>query len=164
MDQFSRRSDMPRKIRELGSRSCKFLLRRFFLSVNARTDADMVKIRQLVGNDFAILLALLSRNQALSVRYPHFRFVFALYSGHKILLLIKPLGAPKGLVLDMLLPPEASEERLASLFNRYDNSWTKKYPRRIANYLFHWQSWRAVLSFYKAELIAAFTFWMAKGN
>jgi hypothetical protein len=55
---------------------------------------------------------------------------------------------PKGLILDLCMPPELAEHRVHALLVAYDERWIPKYGPRLARAIFAAQSLGSVLSFW----------------
>lgn len=59
-----------------------------------------------------------------------------------------PLGMPKGLIIDLLVPPERADDMLANLERAYDERWLPKYGARKARCIFLLQATGAVAGFW----------------
>jgi hypothetical protein len=61
-------------------------------------------------------------------------------------------SAPKGFLIDLLMPPERAEDALVNILRRYD-VWVEKYGDRTARVVFTTQSFGVILSFYTEWLL-----------
>ncbi len=61
-------------------------------------------------------------------------------------------AAPRGLLIDMCMPPDRAEDVLYNLLGRYDH-WLQVHGRRWARIIFHLQSAGSILTFWSDWLL-----------
>jgi hypothetical protein len=71
---------------------------------------------------------------------------------YRLLLPSVSWARPKGLILDLCVPPEHAEDRIYHLLGRYDR-WVEKHGARKARLIFAAQSVGCVLSFWTDWLL-----------
>ena len=68
----------------------------------------------------------------------------------------------KYFLLDLLLPPDLAEERIASFHHRFETVWLKQYGPRTAKLIFYFQTVFTIFSYYRSELLLLVSAWFVK--